>query len=267
MSKQDRKLLKQFSRQKPCYYCGAPSPSQREHAPIKSLFEAFECDSITVPSCENHNTTRCKDDKIIKVFLLQGLYSGLRRGTLTENQIKALERVHDSPEVVHEVNLQPLVRNSLGLFNSPFSFIDETGRIRKWMRQLTSALVWSVVGWHDPLVDWDEAIGWSPEYIVSEEKSIEYVQQELSALSNRKEQVNRMVTHWWRGWSAYPRAYPPDIYCFQIGLLPARYWKNEGRPEVIFRHWFYGTFSWYVRFESSRQVQQVILDSVRRVSL
>lgn len=52
---QDGTILKQFSKNSPCYYCGAPPPSSREHAPVRAMFEAFDCDSITVPACDEHN--------------------------------------------------------------------------------------------------------------------------------------------------------------------------------------------------------------------
>ena len=268
MLSQEKDLLKQFGKCKPCYYCGASPPSSKEHAPIKSLFEAFDCDSITVPSCEKHNTRRSNDDKIIRTFLLKGLYFGLRQGTLTENQLKALERSYDSLGEAQEVTLCPLVKDPLGELDSPLSHIDRTDRIWKWMRQLTAALVWSVVGFYDSTIEWNEAIVWSPEYAIEpEEYSIEHVQRKLLKLQDIKGRLNQIVIRWWPGWSAYPKEYPPDIYRFEIGMLPDRYWVSEDRPEIVFQHRFYGTFSWYVWFVSSPGVKRTIWDALQQVSL
>ena len=47
-----------------CYFCGGPATTM-EHAPPKQMFRAFECDSITVPSCDEHNTRRSASDQAI----------------------------------------------------------------------------------------------------------------------------------------------------------------------------------------------------------
>src|SRR6267143_939004 len=65
---------KQYSKRKPCYYCGAPPPSTAEHAPPKLMFSAFQSDSITVPSCSEHNNGKSDKDRAIITALIKSLY-------------------------------------------------------------------------------------------------------------------------------------------------------------------------------------------------
>src|SRR5437667_5843967 len=85
-----KRLTKQFNKHRPCYYCGAQPPSSREHAPIRAMFDAFDCSAITVPSCEAHNNDKNLADRAILSFFMRGLYYSLRDATLTPNVLKAL---------------------------------------------------------------------------------------------------------------------------------------------------------------------------------
>src|SRR6185503_18234133 len=86
--------LKQYSKWKPCYYCGAPPPSTQEHAPPRLMFAAFDCDIITVPSCEKHNTEKAGNDRAVITALVRSLHQTLEyRDTtncLPENVLKAI---------------------------------------------------------------------------------------------------------------------------------------------------------------------------------
>lgn len=56
----------------PCYYCGRPA-NTAEHVPPKCIFpeakdafgENLRKDLITVPSCDEHNTAKSKDDEFL----------------------------------------------------------------------------------------------------------------------------------------------------------------------------------------------------------
>lgn len=265
---QNGSLVKQFSTGKPCYYCGAPPPSSREHAPVKMMFEAFDCDSITVPSCDRHNTVKSLDDRAIVTFFLRGLYYGLKKGSLTASQLRALEVAEHKLGKATEVTTQPLVRDPLGIVDTRFSHIDETRKVKDWMRLLTGALVWSVQGKHDSSVNWDQAMVWSPEYVVdTDQLDIEQAGLRLEKIRSIKAEVDRVSVYWWPGWTSYPRGYPPDIYRFDVSLLPSQYLlKSDSKPEVIFRHCFYGQFQWYVWFTASEAVKTTIAGALQEVS-
>jgi len=47
-----------------CYYCGSKATS-KEHVPPQQLFKNFQCDRITVPSCDIHNGDKSGRDQAI----------------------------------------------------------------------------------------------------------------------------------------------------------------------------------------------------------
>lgn len=238
---QSKSLLKQFSKRKRCYYCGAQPPSSKEHAPVKSMFEPFDCDSITVPSCDKHNSQKNLDDRAIMEFAV--------------------------PKVSHtqEVTLQPFVADPSGELNTSLTHIDQTERIITWTRQLTAALIWSVTGNFDKSINWDEAMIWSPEYVIGKgPSSIADAVSKLTRLRAIKSEINKLAVKWWPGWSSFPKRYPSDIYRFEISFLPSLdLLLCDKSNEIIFRHWFYGAFSIYAWFTASRLTKDMISKIVK----
>jgi len=52
-----------------CYYCGKEATT-KEHVPPKQMFKGFKCDSITVPSCIDHNCSKGgADQAVVSAFL------------------------------------------------------------------------------------------------------------------------------------------------------------------------------------------------------
>lgn len=264
------RLLKQFRKNKRCYYCGAPPPSSREHAPIEAMFEGFSCDSITVPSCDKHNTEKNLDDRAIIEFLIKGSFIGLRYGSLTSNILKAIAITESKLGNANEVTLRSWVNDPQGKVNSLLSYVDNRIDIKAWMRQLTAALVWSATGDFDEAIEWDKATVWSPEFVPSKGDILEIEQAglELQKLQTTKAEVLKASTWWWRGWSAEPRNYPPDIYRFEISFLPSQYFlQGDNKLEIIFRHWFYSKYSWYVWFAASEKIKKNIMNIAKTVNV
>lgn len=66
-----------------CYMCDAPSTT-REHAPPLCVFPTtqdmgdgvnYRRDLITVPSCDDHNSCKSKDDEYLRAVLLNGFFN------------------------------------------------------------------------------------------------------------------------------------------------------------------------------------------------
>ena len=262
------RLIKQFNKNKRCYYCGAPPPSSREHAPVQAMFEAFSCDSITVPSCDEHNTEKNLDDRAIVEFFIKGLFVGLRDGSLTPNTLKAMEVAEPRLGHADEVSLRAWINDPQGELDSSLSYMDSRIDIKRWMRQLTAALIWSATGDFDESIEWDHAIAWSPEFVPGEGGlEIEQAGLKLQRLQATKTEIMKTSTSWWYGWSAYPRGYPPDIYRFEVSFLPSQHFLQENSGlEIIFRHWFYSKFSWYVWFAVSEETKKNILNVVKIIN-
>ena len=69
-----------------CYFCGQQATSD-EHAPPKKMFKGFDCDSITVPSCDLHNSSKGGNDRAIVNALIMPLYN-IKDKSNFEEQIK-----------------------------------------------------------------------------------------------------------------------------------------------------------------------------------
>jgi hypothetical protein len=255
--------LKQYSRKKSCYYCGTPAPSSAEHAPPRMMFEAFDCDRITVPACEEHNNSKSEKDRAIVTTLIRGVdqmqSGGLLRTALSPNVAKALSILEpDFRQANRELTLQHYLIDPPKDLEIDLPYLKPEVRIRTWVVQLTAALVWSVVGAYDPDSDWQNAWSWSPHYVQTA-GPVSFEDAAHTALKGKL--VENKVEHlsaWWPGWSAKPRVYPPDIYNFKICLVPnPEDWDGK---EVIFKHLFYGSTMWYVWFSTSQNTKDTLKD-------
>src|SRR5437868_3189578 len=142
--------LKQYSKNNPCYFCGAPPPSTQEHAPPKLMFTAFECDRITVPSCDKHNTEKGGNDRAIITALVRSLHQTLEyrdsTNSLPENVLKAIKFLEpDFRQANRELSSHSLLANPELDFKIPKLNIS----VFDWIRQLSAAMVWRVTGEFD----------------------------------------------------------------------------------------------------------------------
>lgn len=84
-----------------CYFCGAPATSN-EHVPPACLFpEKKDLDDgvdyrknlITVPSCDVHNSQKCKDDEYLQLILVHGYFNNKAgRDHFSAKVVRALTR-------------------------------------------------------------------------------------------------------------------------------------------------------------------------------
>jgi hypothetical protein len=84
-----------------CYFC-AKVASSREHVPPKCLFPEekdlnnggnYRKNLITVPSCDEHNSNKCKDDEYLQLILVHGYFNNVTgREHFNKKVIRALTR-------------------------------------------------------------------------------------------------------------------------------------------------------------------------------
>lgn len=230
----------------PCYFCGELSTSN-EHAPPKQMFRAFSCDSITVPSCEQHNSSKGGHDQaIISAFLIP-LSNSAEKIDLEEDILKALKKAQSSFERVKRRAINsPMLKNPPEILKDlpNLAYLISEIDIEGWIKQLTAALVWDCTRAYDSTIDWLNSIAWSPDWISARgPASIEHGYARAVFEKNKKMQNLLDQLAWADGWSAYPHPYPNTIYAFQVHFEP--------NNEVIFRHRFYGRYSWYAWFSAS----------------
>lgn len=256
--------LHQFSKRKSCYYCGAPPPCTREHAPPEMMFTGFQCDSITVPACDKHNTQKSIGDRAIVTAMIMGAYQVWKHQPkstkLTPNVVKAIKILEPQFEQAkNEVALRDFLINPPPELNVPLPYIRPSISIPGWVRQLTAALVWSVTGRNDPYINWDKTWAWSPG-LISKSQPIQAKEAAMLFLENRRveEQLNSFV--WRHGWSAKPRGYPSDIYSFEVAFIPSS--ADLDGMEVVVRHRFHnGSSIWYALFPASLETKAYLLRS------
>jgi hypothetical protein len=84
-----------------CYYCEKQA-SSREHVPPKCLFPeekdlddgiSYRKNLITVPSCDEHNSHKCKDDEYLQLILIHGYFNNVvGREHFNKKLVRALTR-------------------------------------------------------------------------------------------------------------------------------------------------------------------------------
>lgn len=212
------------------------------------MFKGFPCDSITVPSCETHNSHKSGNDQAVVSAFLIPLYNGLGRYPLDADISKAIENALPSfVRAKRKALSTPLLSDPPeDIADLPdVSYVTPSTNIRAWVRQLTAALVYDAVKTLDRTIKWDEVITWSPDWIETDDPSpvpfnrVISVLQKKGAVRARLEQME-----WLDGWSAYPRKYPSNIYAFQLHFEP---------DEVVFWHRFYNRYNWYAWFSASQE--------------
>ena len=253
--------LKQFSPRSPCYYCGAPPPSSREHAPPDMMFNGFRCDKITVPSCSKHNTDKNLRDRGIITGLVMSAYQLWQHKpdspSLTKNVIKAI-KIHEKNfnQAQNEVALRDFISTPpQHLMNLRLPYLQPKVEIKGWVKQLTAALVWSVTGTYDPQIDWDKTLVDSPNYFQGPAPmEIETAQSTASCNYYIEERLQHST--WYPGWSSGRTGYPSDLYCFELCFF-------EGEQKILFRHRFYNSASiWYAGFTAPTETAQQLVKAL-----
>lgn len=84
-----------------CYFCGKPASSE-EHVPPKCIFPEkkdlpegvdYRKNLITVPSCDQHNTKKSRDDEYLLLILVHGYFNNIAGRThFNKKIIRAITR-------------------------------------------------------------------------------------------------------------------------------------------------------------------------------
>jgi hypothetical protein len=244
---------KQFSKKKPCYFCGKPATS-KEHAPPRLMFNTFDCDSLTVPACEMHNNSKGHKDRAVVSWLLKALSRSIEAGNttgITDNVTAAIKQIQSNlSQSVREVSAGSFFEDPEIDFEVPYLNFSVT----KWLHQLSAAIIWSASAHYDSTIDWEDSYVWSPFYMGAKRyKNV--LQTGNKLIQNQFSDWYLRSLNWQKAWSAWPRPYPSDIYSFAICIDPpdAPKWMKLG-----IYHLFYNKLYWYVWFNASMETQKSI---------
>lgn len=264
--------LFQYSKRKPCYYCGSLSNIDKEHIPPRIMFNGFVCDAITVPACPIHNSEKHIGDRAIVTAMAMSAYVAWKNfptsAQLTENVVKAIKALEPNFDQAKDkvwldnflINPPPELNTQDLDIKVPYLVDDKTTRLHAWMRQLTAGLVWSVIGQRDERILWNDALVWSPNYLRAAQPR-DWIKSATSFLEGEGLETLLKSFFWHSGWSSKPTSYPSDIYSFDICFPSIVEGEENGR--IIFRHRFYnGTAVWYVGFSVPRDTKGYLFEIV-----
>ncbi|NUM82288.1 hypothetical protein HUU42_15950 [bacterium] len=241
-----------YKSNKTCYFCSQKSTST-EHAPPSLFFKGFVYSSITVPSCDIHNSKKSGADQAIVSGLLQSLEPYLEAKSQDVND--AFERARGSfIYTKHSAIRSPVFMNAPKHINLPdLAYITPKANIKMWVKQLTAALIYWVTKHSDPFIDWTSARSWSPHFSPAPASSkvdfFNFIANPLRELAHSNNKFS-----WSNGWMNKPYGYPKTIYYFHFRVANDR---------IYFRHTFYDTYQWFVSFKASRKTVEVLTAKYR----
>lgn len=228
------------NRNKVCYFCGKSATSS-EHAPPKLMFRKFDCDSITVPSCDDHNSSKSGEDQAIISAFVQSLDNLFKHGTrLSSNVVKGIRVTRSSyTRTKKKVRNVPFVDSVMGMYRNLAPMAYYQGQVEIWIVHLTAALVFDGTGFYNSAIDWSTSRVWSPDWIKGNRDQLLTIDNaKMHFIKNNAFNAEFNKLTWVNGWSAEPKPYPKDIYNFKI------HFANSSN--IVFCHRFYNSYRWYV---------------------
>lgn len=245
---------------KKCYFCGVEldkTNRSKEHVPPKMMFNAFQCDSITVPSCHEHNGSMSGQDQAFVAGFIKSLEAGNYLLTPNVQTAIAYESKKSTFATTNKTaQLKQLIRNpSKALASLPdvtyitYSPVD-------WVIKITAALVYDATGKYENSINWNEVAYFNPSFYSGRPTGMSEkdVFQLASGIEDKKSLWESL--NWLNGWSASPIAYPADIYRFYVSF----------HKPILFKHVFYDNFTVYIGFEGDEGVRKRVGHHVLEVN-
>lgn len=238
-----------------CYYCGTSLRGGKtgnrevEHIPPRMLFRAFSCDSITVPACSLHNTSRSDQDQTIIAGFIKSLASGNYSLSPDVQKAIAYEKNKSTFDTTKKTaQLKPLFRRSRGSLKRMPKLSYISFNLKDWICQITSGLIFDATHNYDPSIDWQDVFIHDPNWYSAPQKRLSKT--EVIRLTKEKLALTELYEkslNWLNGWSSHPNPYPPDIYRFYIAFSD---------NSIFFKHVFYNSFVWYIGFQCSENTHK-----------
>lgn len=238
-----------------CYYCGNKADT-REHVPPRQMFRDFNCDSITVPSCQKHNCSKSSDDQAIINALLIPIkdYANSTleyKVKLNKDILRATYRLDNSLERIKNMVIKKsfLERMPDELKHLPdIAFLKSPIKFYDWVKKITAGMIYYGIGYYDSSIDWDKIDCWSLDYYAA--KQVKNDNEKIEILIKYDQLRKWFATKIWHsGWTAYPRKYPPDIYRFAICF---------DFDDITIRHSFYNSYHCYTSFTANQKLKELI---------
>ncbi len=229
------------------------------------MFDGFECDRITVPACDEHNNSKSGRDRAIVTGLVRSMdqmpQGSQQHRPLSANVKRAIEMLLPNYRQANNLlMLQTYLVDPPEGLDVALPYLEPDAQLPIWIKQMTAALVWSAVGDFDPETNWSDAWAWSPHFVrVNAPISVDQARERAIKSISAENAIDSNLV-WLPGWSAKPKAYPSDIFRFQLSFVPQpTEWDGK---QVIFRHVLYDSVKWYVWFATSTRTVEILREAV-----
>jgi hypothetical protein len=191
------------------------------------MFKTSNCDSLVVPSCDEHNSKKSGNDQAIVSALLIPLHTGRHRYPIEPEIEQAIDAALPSFERAKRVAVKTafLIDPPEGLEDLPdLAHLSPSVNMLSWIRLLTAGIIFNGIGSASTSIKWEKSAAWSPDWFPTETPApMEHA--EIVQIIERNQKIHEALSKqtWQNGWSADPKPYPNIIYSFQVCILPISY--------------------------------------------
>jgi hypothetical protein len=125
-----------------CYWCGAQSPTERDHVFPRNLFQEPRPQLLTVAACTSHNRVFSEDEENFREFMVGGSYGHPEARALWESKSRVkFRRSRRYASMLLSQVAQREVRSRAGLFlGHLYTFHPDGSRIRRVFRKMIRGL-------------------------------------------------------------------------------------------------------------------------------
>ena len=232
-----------------CYFCGKAA-TNREHLPPQQFFKGFNVDSLTVPSCKEHNMDKCYTDEAIAKSMLLALEKNV---IIKNNDIRiALQKVKPYyNQVKSDLSERTIYKQNDASYDS--IILNQNINLSDWIKKLSAGLIFYKIKHFDSNNNFDQSFVFERNSYIAHDTPQSLLMFEKEYI--RKIEFTKIIEdgNWFNGWNDKKNKYPETIYKFSYKFIGKR---------IIIKHWFFQQFTYYNGIEISNNTISRILNKL-----
>jgi hypothetical protein len=225
-----------------CYFCGKIA-SSKEHIPPKQVFKGLKINRITVPSCDEHNTSKSgEDEAIVKSMLLT--IERNKEIILAPEVVIALNEVKDHYNQVKGTVTEDAIYLD---YDKKIVCLDASVDLTKWIKELSAGMICYKIKCFDSNNNYkDSRVFERNSYSKNTKKLIDFEKERNEKI--RLQELSE-IGEWNDGW--IPESiYPDALYYFKYKFICS---------SIHIKHVFYRSFTYYNIIEISKETKNKLL--------
>jgi hypothetical protein len=231
---------------KECYFCGKTANS-REHLPPTQVFKGIKVDKknrITVPSCDEHNTSKSRDDEAIVKSMLLTLERN-KNIPLAPEMETALNEVKDRYNQVKRTVTEEAIYLD---YDKKIVCLNASVDLTNWIKELSAGMICYKIKCFDKNNNYkDSKVFERNSYSKNAEKHLSDFEKERNKKLKLQELSER--GKWNFGWLP-ENPYPDTLYFFKYKFISS---------SILIKHVFYRSFTYYNIIEISNETKNKLL--------